>query len=215
MSLDTVPEPLTRMKAQLTALEMEKQALLEDIAVGNRATRTPGAIEQEENALSSNSTNWKPSTAGAEAHGTTAGLPPGYLPPERDRGLQQQLGAAGQPAAGADVDARTVATVIADWTGVPLSSLMKDEQTELLSLENNRQTRGGQDAALNAIAQRLRAAKTGLRPRTARRACSCWSARAAPAKPKPRWRWPMCCSAARNPDHHQPVRIPGAAHRRS
>ncbi len=35
MSLDTVPEPLTRMKAQLTALAMEKQALLEDIAVGN------------------------------------------------------------------------------------------------------------------------------------------------------------------------------------
>jgi type VI secretion system protein VasG len=34
-----------------------------------------------------------------------------------------------------DVDVRTVATVIADWTGVPLSSLMKDEQTELLSLE--------------------------------------------------------------------------------
>jgi type VI secretion system protein VasG len=41
------------------------------------------------------------------------------------------------PLLGLDVDARTVATVIADWTGVPLSSLMKDEQTELLSLENN------------------------------------------------------------------------------
>jgi len=55
--------------------------------------------------------------------------------------------------------------VIADWTGVPLSSLMKDEQTELLSLENNLAKRVvGQDAALNAIAQRLRAAKTGLAP---------------------------------------------------
>ena len=37
MSLDTVPEPLTRMKAQLTVLAMEKQALLEDIALGNSA----------------------------------------------------------------------------------------------------------------------------------------------------------------------------------
>jgi type VI secretion system protein VasG len=36
------------------------------------------------------------------------------------------------PLLGLDVDARTVATVIADWTGVPLSSLMKDEQTGLL-----------------------------------------------------------------------------------
>jgi type VI secretion system protein VasG len=62
------------------------------------------------------------------------------------------------------VDVRTVANVIADWTGVPLSSLMKDEQTELLlTLENEIGKRVvGQDVALKAIAQRLRAAKTGL-----------------------------------------------------
>uniref|UniRef100_UPI003FA3832C hypothetical protein n=1 Tax=Pantoea vagans TaxID=470934 RepID=UPI003FA3832C len=34
-----------------------------------------------------------------------------------------------------DVDVRTVAGVIADWTGVPLSSLMKNEQAELLNLD--------------------------------------------------------------------------------
>ncbi|WP_049613414.1 AAA family ATPase, partial [Yersinia mollaretii] len=54
-------------------------------------------------------------------------------------------------------------TVIADWTGVPLSSLLKDEQTDLLQLENHLATRVvGQDAALVDMAQRLRAAKTGL-----------------------------------------------------
>ncbi|MCM7253849.1 hypothetical protein M8N47_22280, partial [Enterobacter hormaechei] len=71
--------------------------------------------------------------------------------------LQMQLTAVQQntPLLGLDVDARTVATVIADWTGVPLSSLMKDEQTELLSLEQNLGVRVvGQDSALNAIAQR-------------------------------------------------------------
>jgi type VI secretion system protein VasG len=69
------------------------------------------------------------------------------------------------PLLGLDVDARTVATVIADWTGIPLSSLLKDEQTALLSLEENLATRVvGQDAALSAIARRLRAAKTGLTP---------------------------------------------------
>lgn len=52
MSLDTVPEPLTRLKAQLTALAMEKQALLEDIALGNSAHGERLAfIEQEENRL--------------------------------------------------------------------------------------------------------------------------------------------------------------------
>jgi type VI secretion system protein VasG len=74
-----------------------------------------------------------------------------------------------------DVDVRTVATVIADWTGVPLSSLMKDEQTGLLTLENEIGKRVvGQDVALTAIAQRLRAPKPDSPPRMARRACSCW-----------------------------------------
>jgi type VI secretion system protein VasG len=49
MSLDTVPEALTRRKAQLTALAMEKQALLEDIAVGNSAhSERLASIEQDE-----------------------------------------------------------------------------------------------------------------------------------------------------------------------
>lgn len=52
MSLDTVPEPLTRMKAQLTALAMEKQALLEDIVVGNTAHgERLAAIGEEEVAI--------------------------------------------------------------------------------------------------------------------------------------------------------------------
>jgi type VI secretion system protein VasG len=58
-----VPEQLTRLKAQLTALAMEKQALLEDIAVGNEHREPLAAIEQDEVALSCNSTNWKRSTA--------------------------------------------------------------------------------------------------------------------------------------------------------
>ncbi len=35
MSLDTVPEPLTQRRARISALAMEKQALLEDIAMGS------------------------------------------------------------------------------------------------------------------------------------------------------------------------------------
>ncbi len=79
--------------------------------------------------------------------------------------LQQELNEMqrSNPLLSMDVDVRTVANVIADWTGVPLSSLMKDEQTELLTLENEIGKRVvGQDVALEAIARRLRAAKTGL-----------------------------------------------------
>lgn len=158
MSLDTVPEPLTRMKAQLTALAMEKQALLEDIALGNSAHgERLAAIEQEEIrlilALDTLETQY-----GQELQLTEA-----LLACRRDISRQAEISdlqnaliavQQGNPLLGLDVDVRTVATVIADWTGVPLSSLMKDEQTELLSLEESLGKRVvGQEAALSAIAR--------------------------------------------------------------
>ena len=52
MSLDTLPEPLTRIRASLTALAMEKQALQEDGTVGEHSYgERLAAIEREENAL--------------------------------------------------------------------------------------------------------------------------------------------------------------------
>ena len=169
MSLDTVPEPLTRMKAQLTALAMEKQALLEDIAVGNTAHgERLAAIGEEEVGIILQLDERE------TRYGQELKLTEELLACRTDisrqgeiADLQMQLTAVQQntPLLGLDVDARTVATVIADWTGVPLSSLMKDEQTELLSLEHSLAKRVvGQDSALNAIAQRLRASKTGLAP---------------------------------------------------
>lgn len=169
MSLDTIPEPLTRLKVQLTALAMEKQALLEDIAVGKEAHREPlAAIERDEVRIILQLDELE------TQYGAELKLTEQLLACRSDisrqaeiADLQQQLRGIQQtnPLLGLDVDARTVATVIADWTGVPLSSLMKDEQTELLSLEHSLSKRVvGQDAALNAIAQRLRASKTGLTP---------------------------------------------------
>lgn len=167
MSLDTMPEQLTRIRAQITSLEMEKQALLEDIAVGNQCHgERLTDIEQEENDL----------IVGLDELETQYGqelkLTEQLLECRQDisrqsetHALQQELNQMqrSNPLLSVDVDVRTVATVIADWTGVPLSSLMKDEQTELLTLENEIGKRVvGQDVALTAIAQRLRAAKTGL-----------------------------------------------------
>ncbi|MEA1063287.1 type VI secretion system ATPase TssH [Erwinia sp. HR93] len=169
MSLDTVPEPLTRVRAQMTALEMEKQALLEDVAVGDGAQgERLAAIEQEEARLSGE-------LGGLESrYHQEQKLTEQLLASRQDiarreeaYALQQQLSGLQHtsPLLSVDVDVRTVASVIADWTGVPLSSLMKDEQSELLNLETEIGRRVvGQDVSLNAIAQRLRAAKTGLTP---------------------------------------------------
>ncbi|CAI2455706.1 type VI secretion system ATPase TssH [Serratia liquefaciens] len=167
MSLDTVPEQLTRIRAQLNALAMEKQALLEDITVGNQShDERLTVIEQEENALIVELDELE--TQYGEELKLTERLREARQDISRQsetHTLQQQLNALQQsnPLLSLDVDVRTVATVIADWTGVPLSSLMKDEQSGLLSLEHQIGKRVvGQNVSLTAIAQRLRAAKTGL-----------------------------------------------------
>ena len=167
MSLDTLPEPLTRIRAQLTALDIEKQALLKDMTLGSSAHgERLVAIEQEEITLIVELDERE------TQYGHELALTEKLLESRQDLSrqsethqLQQQLKGLQQssPLLCVDVDVRTVANVIADWTGVPLSSLMKDEQTELLSLETVLgQQVVGQDAALGAVAQRLRAAKTGL-----------------------------------------------------
>ncbi|AJJ06620.1 type VI secretion system ATPase TssH [Yersinia pseudotuberculosis] len=167
MSIDTLPEALMEINAELAALAMEQQAIEQDLLLlpGVVATRLPEIdkrcaelvvgqqqLEQqytEEKRLTTLIIDARQNIANA-AHLA-------MLQAE----LSQIQGNA--PLLSLDVDVRTVATVIADWTGVPLSSLLKDEQTDLLQLENHLATRVvGQDAALVDMAQRLRVAKTGL-----------------------------------------------------
>ncbi|HGM6862332.1 TPA: type VI secretion system ATPase TssH [Serratia rubidaea] len=167
MSLDTVPEAIVHAQAAVTALALEEQALLADIAVGNPAEE--GRLA----AIAAQTAELNQRLAQLEGQYRQEQELIGQLLACRTDGarqaeiatVQQTLAALPHEQAllTADVDARSVANVIADWTGVPLSSLMKDEQNELLSLETEIGRRVvGQDAALYAIAQRLRAAKTGL-----------------------------------------------------
>ena len=167
MSLDTLPEQLTRTRSLITSLEMEKQALREDIALGNQSHgERLAVIEQEEVrlivVLDELETQYGQELALMEQLMESRQ----HISRQSESlSLQQELQGMQQsnPLLSVDVDVRTVANVIADWTGVPLSSLMKDEQTELLTLENEMGKRVvGQNVALEAIAQRLRAAKTGL-----------------------------------------------------
>ena len=63
-----------------------------------------------------------------------------------------------------EVNAATVAGVIADWTGIPLGRMVRDEVQALAGLESRLAGRVvGQDSALAVMARTLRAAKAGLR----------------------------------------------------
>ena len=63
-----------------------------------------------------------------------------------------------------EVNDSVIAQVVADWTGVPLGSLLEDELATLLELEARLACIVvGQDAALAALGKSLRAAKAGLK----------------------------------------------------
>lgn len=63
-----------------------------------------------------------------------------------------------------EVDPDTVAAVVADWTGIPLGKMQRDESTLLINLEERLQESiQGQDNGLKIISDSIRAAKLGLK----------------------------------------------------
>ncbi|WP_062268605.1 type VI secretion system ATPase TssH [Endozoicomonas arenosclerae] len=63
----------------------------------------------------------------------------------------------------ARVDAGCVATVIADWTGIPAGKVLKDDIQRLLDLESSLHERViGQDRAITAISESIRTGRAGL-----------------------------------------------------
>ena len=69
-----------------------------------------------------------------------------------------------RPLVQAEVNAAAVAEVIADWTGVPVGKMLKDDIETLMHLEERLAERVvGQDQALAAIARTVRSARAGLR----------------------------------------------------
>ncbi|MCJ8207130.1 type VI secretion system ATPase TssH [Pseudomonas sp. RGM2987] len=168
MSLDCEPQALVRVRASQTALAQEQQALEADRELSGCAdTQRLGQIAEQYLHLQRQQSTLERQYR--QALDLTQQLLAARQaePPQREAcaQLQRRLDEVqdSQPLLSLDVDARSVAEVVADWTGVPLGSLLKDEQDNLLMLEQRLGERViGQATALNALAQRLRAAKTGL-----------------------------------------------------
>ena len=63
-----------------------------------------------------------------------------------------------------EVDPDIVSKVVSDWTGIPLGKVMRDEAKTVMALDVNLKERiKGQDAALEAITQVIKASKAGLK----------------------------------------------------
>lgn len=168
MSLDCEPQVLVRLKAWHAALTLEQQALEQDAQLNGSAASERLTLIAEQQAELQQQQNDLLDQYRHELDLTRQLLDARQAEPlcsDLCAQLQQRLLQAqcNRPMLSLDVDARSVAEVIADWTGVPLGSLLKDEQASLLALEQQLAERViGQEHALGALAQRLRAAKTGL-----------------------------------------------------
>ncbi len=69
-----------------------------------------------------------------------------------------------EPLVHADVDGSIAAEVVADWTGIPVGAMMKDEAQVLLGFEEKLRGRIlGQEEAVADIADTVRTAKAGMR----------------------------------------------------
>ena len=65
----------------------------------------------------------------------------------------------------ADVDDGLVSAIVADWTGIPVGRMVKDDVAAILSIEQRLGERvRGQDPALAVIGRELRSARSGLKP---------------------------------------------------
>ncbi|MCX8713312.1 type VI secretion system ATPase TssH [Gilliamella sp. B3464] len=173
MGLDTIPESITKIEAKIDALTIEKQAIEADALLGEitsteHITEIDNQLKQLTQHLTDEQTQFQKEKELVEKLIELRK----QLTPKADKKLRKQLLDTQKeltklqgttPLLSLDVDSRTVSSVIADWTGVPLESLLKDEQSHLLTLEDDLRSRVvGQDNALHEIAKRIRAAKTGL-----------------------------------------------------
>ncbi|MGF6662057.1 type VI secretion system protein VasG [Paraburkholderia atlantica] len=171
MGLDTPPAELQRARAVVAALELEHAMLADDeragiddvearrgalaIALANAKTELAALQARYEQELELVQALHRQRDSDAATHDATAFA-------QARRALTTAQGKA--PLIFVDVDAQAIARVVAEWTGVPVGSLVEDELQSLLTLEKQLATRVvAQHDALAALSESLRTAKAGLK----------------------------------------------------
>ncbi|MEX3962117.1 type VI secretion system ATPase TssH [Paraburkholderia sp. EG286B] len=170
MGLESPPADLERARAAVSALELERSTVEDDARAGiaemkTRQAELRAAFVEAQAALETLQQRYDQELASVRAlheqRASASGGEPGSLA-QAQQALQRIQGKA--PLIFADVDAQAVARVVAEWTGVPVGSLVEDELLSLLTLEAQLAKRVvAQDDALVALAESLRTAKVGLK----------------------------------------------------
>jgi ATP-dependent Clp protease ATP-binding subunit ClpB len=83
--------------------------------------------------------------------------------PALERELEEREAAESEPMVKEEVDEDDIAMIVARWTGIPVSRLLEGETEKLIHMEERLHERVvGQDEAVEAVANALRRARSGL-----------------------------------------------------
>ena len=191
LSLTTRPAPVEDRARSIAVLKRERDALSRDrqtIGAGGdrRIAEIDGEIASHEAELAKIEGKWqaelglvneildlrKQLAAPAPEAGADGAAAQGAAPAlDREKieaSLKEKVAALDKareraPLVHYEVTPEAVGQVIADWTGIPAGNMVKDEAAAILSLAQNLQSRlKGQDHAIAALDQGMRAAKAGV-----------------------------------------------------
>jgi type VI secretion system protein VasG len=182
MSLHSPPPVVDRLRQQIAALEVELALLAQErvVAQGSdaralRAEDANGRIDAARRELATHEARWQDElTAVQQIHalrtvegerGREASCAGGSAPSAQLTALEHDLSSRQQeaPLIFPQVDEAVVAAIVADWTGIPVGRMVRDEVDAVFGLQSKLDARViGQDRALAAIAERVQVARARL-----------------------------------------------------
>ncbi len=154
--LGRIEEELADLKEQATELEARWQRELDQL---NRGGQIQEKLDAARNALEQATLRADWETAARLKYETT------QLEQELATATQQlqERSQDGRALVKEEVDEQDIADVVSRWTGIPVSKLMQGEVEKLIQMEDRLRERVvGQDEAVVAVANAVRAARAGL-----------------------------------------------------
>ncbi|MFS1290306.1 type VI secretion system ATPase TssH [Pseudomonas piscis] len=182
ISLHAVPAEVDDSRRRIEALETELQIIAREqaigVAIGQRQVNSENLLAAERERLAELESRWsEEKTLVDELLATRAQLRENVGLVDSDAGdeghglreklvdLQQRLSAlqGENPLILPTVDYQAVASVVADWTGIPVGRMARNELETVLNLDQHLKKRIiGQDHALQMIAKRIQTSRAGL-----------------------------------------------------
>ena len=177
VSQHATPAPVEDRHRRVELLEVEREIAVREAASAmgdpKRVGEVDGLLEGARASLAAVRVKWDAEKAAVEAviatraarsEASDAGTDTAEFDVQLRQAMADLHSAQGDvPMVFAQVDANAVASVVGDWTGVPVGRMVKDEIAGVLKIADNLKKRVvGQDHAMEAIAKRMQTSRAKL-----------------------------------------------------